>query len=70
VQLSVAIGHVNAILIDMETMKDSVDDDWVQEIKDLKAMLAVYYEARTKSENYFQWVQTLICNMYSLPAFY
>ena len=73
VQLSVAIGHVNAILNDMEGMKDSsefVDDAWIQEIKDFKAMLAVYYEARTKSENYFQWVQTLICNMYSLPAFY
>jgi hypothetical protein len=73
VQLSVAIGHVNAILNDMEGMKDSsefVDDVWIQEIKDFKEMLAVYYEARTKSENYFQWVQTLICNMYSLPAFY
>jgi hypothetical protein len=70
VQLSVAIGHVNAILIDMETMRDNVDEVWVKEVEDLKAMLAVYYEARTKSENYFQWVQTLICNMYSLPAFY
>jgi len=70
VQLAVAIGHVNAILNDMESMNDNMDDVWVKEIKDLKAMLSVYYEARTKSENYFQWVQTLICNMYSLPAFY
>jgi predicted component of type VI protein secretion system len=51
-------------------MKDFAGEDWVQQVEKLKDLLAVHYEARALSENYFQFVQTLICNLYSLPAFY
>jgi hypothetical protein len=70
VQLAVGVGHLNSILEDMEAMQENVPEisyDWIQEVKDLKSLLIMYYEARSRSENYFQWVQTLICNMYSLP---
>jgi 2-polyprenyl-6-methoxyphenol hydroxylase-like FAD-dependent oxidoreductase len=70
VLLAVGIGHLNAILQDMESMKDFAGEDWVQQVEKLKDLLAVHYEARALSENYFQFVQTLICNLYSLPAFY
>jgi hypothetical protein len=69
VQLAVGYGHLNAILEDMEKMKAFVDEDWVQEVKQLKSLLSDYYNARGRSENYFQFVQTLICNLYSLPPF-
>jgi hypothetical protein len=69
VQLAVGYGHLNAILEDMEKMKEFVDDDWVEELKKLKNLLSEYYNARGRSENYFQFVQTLICNLYSLPPF-
>ena len=68
VQLAVGYGHLNPILNHMESdMKAFVNEGWVQQVKDLKLLLAQYYNARGKSENYFQWVQTLICNLYSLP---
>jgi hypothetical protein len=47
------------------------DAKWVKtELDELKSLFARHYQARSRAENYFQWVQTLICNMYSLPAFY
>jgi hypothetical protein len=47
------------------------DAKWIKtELDELKSLFARHYQARSRSENYFQWVQTLICNMYSLPAFY
>jgi hypothetical protein len=67
VQLAVSIGHLNSILEDME--KISVGDKWIEEVKELKTLLSDFYNARGRSENYFQFVQTLICNLYSLPAF-
>ena len=67
VQMAVGIGHLNSILADMDAMKAHVDGEWKQQVEDLKSMLTLYYEARARSENYFQWVQTLICNLYSLP---
>ena len=69
VQLAVGVGHLNTILSDVEEFaKDGfVDEEWINEVKVLKDMLASYYDARGRAENYFQWVQTLICNLYSLP---
>jgi 2-polyprenyl-6-methoxyphenol hydroxylase-like FAD-dependent oxidoreductase len=70
VQLAVGIGHVNSILADMKAMKEHVHDEkWLEQVAELKALLVLFYEARSRSENYFQWVQTLICNLYSLPSF-
>jgi hypothetical protein len=66
VQLSVAHGHLNAIIKGMETVGDTVDD-FLPKLHELKALLNQYYDARGCSENYFQWMQTLICNLYSLP---
>jgi hypothetical protein len=69
VQLAVNIGHFNSILEDTKTMRDYVDNEWVQEIQEVKMLLSDYYNARGRAENYFQFVQTLICNLYSLPPF-
>jgi hypothetical protein len=67
VHLAVSIGHINSILDDMEKM--SVGDEWIQQVKHLKTLLSDFYNVRGRSENYFQFVQTLICNLYSLLAF-
>jgi len=69
VQLAIGYGHLNTILSDMEEFsKDGfVDEQWMNEVKALKDLLSSYYDARGRAENYFQWVQTLICNLYSLP---
>jgi 2-polyprenyl-6-methoxyphenol hydroxylase-like FAD-dependent oxidoreductase len=69
VQLAVAHGHLKTILTDLEKyVKDGfASNDWIEEAKTLKVLFAMYYDARSRSENYFQWVQTLICNIYSLP---
>jgi 2-polyprenyl-6-methoxyphenol hydroxylase-like FAD-dependent oxidoreductase len=64
VQLSVGQGHLNAILIELNHYGK---EEWVEKVKTLKDMLAEYYEARNAAETYFQFVQTLICNLYSLP---
>ena len=69
VQLAVAIGHLNSILEDMKTMSDFVNDKWVKEIQLVKVLFSDYYSSRGRAENYFQFVQTLICNLYSLPPF-
>ena len=71
VQLAVAHGHLNAILSGLgdACATGYVDAVWVEEVEQLKVALADYYDARSRSENYFQWVQTLICNLYSLPPF-
>jgi hypothetical protein len=71
VQLAVAYGHLNSILEDLDTdrIKEMVDDEWVDNTKELKTCLAEYYNVRGRSENYFQFVQTLICNLYSLPPY-
>jgi hypothetical protein len=83
VRLAVAIGHLNAILDGNEIIaqammeeeekkkRDDYDSEWIKtELNELKALFTRHFQARSRSENYFQWVQTLICNMYSLPAFY
>jgi hypothetical protein len=64
------------MLIDKEEVTKNVqeldyDSEWIKtELNEMKSLFTRYYQARSRSENYFQWVQTLICNMYSLPAFY
>lgn len=68
VQLAIGHGHLNAILQELEeNLYQNIYPDWVDEIQELKSMLTKYYGARAQAENYFQWVQTLICNLYSLP---
>lgn len=71
VQLAVSYGHLNSILEDLEKedIKKMVDEEWKQDVNELKTSLAEYYNTRGRSENYFQFVQTLICNLYSLPPF-
>jgi hypothetical protein len=73
VQLSVAHGHLNAIILGMEEAGLSgecfVSDEWIAEVKSVKRAFSEYYDARGRSENYFQWIQTLICNLYSIPSF-
>jgi hypothetical protein len=62
VQLSIAFGHLNAIATCM------VDHPgWCEKVHELKALFLLHYEARSRAENYFQFVQTLLCNLYSLP---
>lgn len=39
----------------------------LERVQYLKQLFVQYYEAHSRSENYFQWVQTVICNLYSLP---
>jgi hypothetical protein len=68
VQLAVGQGHLKAILMSAKDMGDKMDSKWVADIEELKDLLADYYDARSNSENYFQFVQTLICNLYSLPS--
>jgi hypothetical protein len=65
VQLAVAVGHLNSILEDMDAFDQH--PEWKEEVKELKDLFTDYYKARSRAENYFQWVQTLICNLYSLP---
>ena len=70
VQLATAHGHINAILKGMEGIgqnAESVDPDWQEQLEELKILFNQFYDARGRSENYFQWMQTLICNLYSLP---
>jgi hypothetical protein len=72
VRLAIGTGHVNSIrknLVQQQGQQGQCQDDWIQQVEELKDLLALYYEAHSKSENYFQWVQTLICNLYSLPPF-
>ena len=65
VHLAVAYGHLNSIIQDLDDFDQMSDcKEKAQELKDL---FAAYYAAKSRSENYFQWVQTLICNLYSLP---
>jgi hypothetical protein len=67
VQLAVATAHLNAI---GAALNEQGKHEWVEKIEELKDLFVVYYYARIRSENYFQWVQTLICNVYSLPPFF
>jgi len=66
VQLSVSHGHINAILSGLEKV-ESGEPDWIGQLEELKVLFNKYYDTRGRSENYFQWMQTLICNLYSLP---
>lgn len=66
VQLAVAYGHLNSIMQDLEEFDQR--PEWMESVQELKKLFAAYFDAKSRSENYFQWVQTLICNMYSLPA--
>ena len=78
VELAVSHGHCNSILSELENVKSSAVDtdtddrqnvckEWKVKVKELKILFTQYYDARGRAENYFQWMQTLICNLYSLP---
>lgn len=66
VNLSVAHGHINAIISSMNK-NGSFESDWLKMLHELKILFTRYYDSHGRSENYFQWMQTLICNLYSLP---
>jgi hypothetical protein len=71
VLLATGVGHLNAIMrnvVDTKGLEGNME--WIQQIEELKCLLELYYESKARSETYFQFVQTLICNMYSLSAFY
>lgn len=65
VQLAVAYGHLNSIIQDLDDFNQV--SAWKEQVQELKELFAAFYAAKSRSENYFQWVQTLICNIYSLP---
>jgi hypothetical protein len=74
VNLAVSHAHLNAIRKNLEDL--SVDDvlrasnstaHWIKLLEELKTLFVKYYDARGRTENFFQFVQTLICNLYSLP---
>ena len=65
-QIAVAYGHLNAILQNMKSLTAIEDIRWEERLLGLKRLFLKYYDARSQSENYFQLVQTLICNLYSL----
>jgi hypothetical protein len=65
-QLAVAYGHLNAILLNMRSISEIDDVRWAEKIRGLKQLFLKYYDARSQSENYFQFVQTVLCNLYSL----
>ena len=70
VQLAVAHGHLNAISVGLEADCSAGNYvNWIEEVMQIKDLFSEYYDARSRSENYFQFVQTLICNLYSLPIF-
>ncbi len=66
VQLAVSYGHLNAIEKELTDLEGG-ERTWGSQVKELKALFTKYYDARGRAENYFQWMQTLICNLYSLP---
>jgi len=74
VNLAVSHAHLNAIRKNLEDL--SVDDvlrasnstaHWIKLLEELKALFVKYYDARGRTEFFFKFVQTLICNLYSLP---
>ncbi len=71
VQLAVSHGHLNSIENGLKKLCNEMDEDvvnqWIEQVKELKVLFTKYYDARGRAENYFQWMQTLICNLYSLP---
>ena len=68
VQLAVAHGHLNAVLQGIQGVQlHGEDNEWLGECDELKDLFSEYYNVRSRSENYFQWIQTLICNLYSIP---
>ena len=67
VQLVTAHGHINAMIQDFGLV-EGVDPEWRSEMDELKILFNKFYHARGRSANYFQWMQTLICNLYSLQA--
>merc|ERR1712151_571547 len=70
VQMAVGVGHLNIILNDMKEQheKGALEDaGWIEQLQELKNLLPKYYGARSQSENYFQWIQTCLCNLYSIP---
>ena len=71
VNLAVAHGHLHAIVNEWESLMERgesmVKSDWITRVNELKTLFTLHYDARGRSENYFQLVQTLICNLYSLP---
>jgi hypothetical protein len=69
-QLAVAYGHLNAIILNMQGLGNMTEDfRWEERLKGLKRLFLKYFDARSQSENYFQLVQTLICNLYSISKF-
>lgn len=67
VRLAVTTGHLNSIRNNLKEFKNM--EELVDRVEDIKTLMNMHYEARCKSENYFQWVQTLISNVYSVPPF-
>ena len=67
VQLAVSHGHLNSICDAFDKTVDVFDLELINMFKELKILFSKYYSVRGRAENYFQWMQTLICNLYSIP---
>ena len=71
VRLAISHGHLNSIVHGLESVSTEqqqlLDVSLLEDIQQLKDLYAKYFDARSCAENYFQFVQTLICNLYSLP---
>lgn len=67
VQLAVSHGHLNSICNTFDDTVDVFDPELINMFKELKGLFSKYYSIRGRAENYFQWMQTLICNLYSIP---
>lgn len=65
-RLAVALGHLKAMTTALEDTQ-KIDATVLSEMEELRSYYIAYFEAKSRSENYFQWIQTLICNLYSIP---
>merc|ERR1712232_923377 len=64
VNMAVGIGHLDVMLKDM---KHHNVESFVEDLEHLRALLPKYYDAVVLTENYFQWLQTIAANTYSMP---
>merc|ERR1712151_347069 len=63
VQLACGLGHLNVTIRDMKYHE--VEEAWMLELEELKALLPLYFDACSISENFSQWTKTVVLNLYS-----
>jgi len=63
VKMAVAMGHIKVMMEDLQY--HNADAAWMAEMDKLKALLPLYFDALSLSENFVQWTQTIVCNLCS-----